>query len=256
MPSAPNPVSWLPQYMAALGAYIQNPNVSGMYGMWDSSSPGLHSNGTVTPGEGGVDLGAPIGTPVYAIADGNIVGAGYWNDDAHGVVTTRVNVPGMGSQDLYYQHIILDPSITDCTGASCNQSVKTGQQIGTVGPYAETEMGFNAQWGGIWGESHPGPWVSDPRPWLTSLLSGVPSNFDPGTYTGTFTPGSGGAAGTNNLPSFGVKTGLFVFALTFLALGIWLLFKQQIKAGATKAKNVALAVGSGGTDVAADKGAL
>ena len=257
MPGAPSPVSWVPAFMAAMGAYILNPNVGGMYGMWDSPTPGLHSNGTVTPGEGGVDLDAPIGTPVYAIAPGSIVGAGYWNDDAHGVVTTRVNVPGLGPQDLYYQHITLDPSISDCTGGTCSQSVVTGQKIGTVGPYAETEMGFNAQWGGIWGESHPGPWVADPRPWLVSLLSGVPSNFDPGGAVNTGGVGSGGTVvGTNNLPSFGIKIGLFVFAFVLLGLGVWLLFKQQIKAGANKVKNVALAVGTGGTDVQADKGAL
>ena len=253
-------MAWIPGYLQAMAAYLTNPNVSGMYGMWDSNIPG---NKGFIPGEGGVDLGAPVGTPVYALADGPIIGAGYWNDSGHGVVTTRIQVPGAGTQDLYYQHITLDPSITQCSGGTCpGQTVTRGQKIGTVGPYGETEMGFNAQWGTIWGTNHPGPWIPDPRPWLAGLMNGsaplgsVNSNGTGGTDI--ISGGAGGTqvVGTNNLPDWAIKVGLFVFALTLTLLGIWLLFKQQIKAGANKAKNVALAVGSGGTDIAADKGAV
>lgn len=250
--------------MRAMQAYLSNPNVPGMYGMWDSPTPGLHPNGSVTPGEGGVDLGAPIGTPVYALANGPIIGAGYWNDQAHGVVTTRIDVPGHGTQDLYYQHITLDPSITQCAGSTCpGQVVTRGERIGTVGPYAETEMGFNADWGGIWGTNHPGPWAVDPRPMLAVLLNGqAPSgqSSTPGTGATDIISGGGTSSppvvGTNNLPDWAIKIGLFVFALTLFLLGIWLLFKEQIKAGSGKAKDIALAVGTGGTDVAADKGAV
>lgn len=244
-------MAWIPDYMQAMAAYLQNPNVSGMYGMWDSPIPGYKG---YVPGEGGVDLGAPIGTPVYALADGPIIGAGYWNDQGHGVVTTRIDVPGHGTQDLYYQHITLDPSITQCAGSTCpGQTVTRGEQIGTVGPYAETEMGFNANWGGIWGTNHPAPWAVDPRPMLAVLLNGQAPTGQPTTPE---TGGTSNAVGTNNLPDWAIKVGLFVFALTLFLLGIWLLFKEQIKTGVGKAKDIALAVGSGGTDVAADNGAL
>lgn len=252
-------MAWIPDYMKAMQAYLSNPNVPGMYGMWDSPIPGYKG---FVPGEGGVDLGAPIGTPVYALADGPIIGAGYWNDNAHGVVTTRIDVPGSGTQDLYYQHITLDPSIIQCTGGTCpGQVVTRGERIGTVGPYAETEMGFNANWGGIWGNSHPGPWAIDPRPMLAALLNEqAPTGQQNSNLTGgtDLVPGTGGApvVGVNNLPDWAIKVGLFIFALALFLLGIWLLFKQQIVTGAKKAGAIALAVGSGGTDVAADKAAI
>lgn len=246
-------MAWIPAYLQAMAAYIQNPNVKGMYGMWDSPIPG---NKGFVPGEGGVDLGAPVGTPVYALASGPIVGAGYWNDQNHGVVTTRIQVPGAGTQDLYYQHIILDPSITECTGTNCTQSVVQGQKIGTVGSFAETEMGFNANWGTIWGTNHPGPWAVDPRPWLAALMTGTNAP-QAGGNTGSPAVGTGSpVVGTNNVPSWAVKVGVFVFALTIFILGTWLLFKQQIKAGAKKAGAVVMAVGTGGTDIAADKEAV
>ena len=89
-------------------------------------------------------------------------------------------------QDLYYQHIQLDSSISQCMG-NCNQYVQKGQKIGVIGPFNEIEMGFNSLWGGVWGTGHPGPWVRDPRPWLSALVSGNPT-----PYTGTGTTGAGG----------------------------------------------------------------
>jgi hypothetical protein len=172
---------WVPAYLANLA--------TANYGMWDAPDPALHPDGSITPGEGGVDVGVANGTPVLAIADGTIIASGYWNDLGHGVVTTRVNVPGSGPQDLYYQHIQIDPSIK--TG----QQVTRGQQIGVIGPYNEIEMGFNAQWGGVWGTGHPGPWVKDPRPWLNAILSG--SGAAPAAG-GATTPGTVAATGTGN----------------------------------------------------------
>lgn len=217
--------AWIPAYLQAMAAYLNNPKVSGMYGMWNSPTPGLHANGSITPGEGGVDLNAPIGTPVYALADGVIVGAGYWNDIGHGVITTRVNVPGAGPQDLYYQHIVLNPAITQCTGASCNATVKKGQQIGTVGQYGETEMGFNAQWGGIWGDNHPAAWAVDPRPMLAALMGGpvpITSGYTSGSPSGT------GGLASGSLQSWAVKAGVFTLALAFVAIGLYITFKPQI----------------------------
>lgn len=171
---------WVPAWLKQMGDYANNPNTS-MYGMWNSPTPGLHPNGSVTPGEGGVDLPSPTGTPVFALGDGPIVGAGYWKDKEHGVVTTRVDVPGFGQQDIYYQHIYLDKSIQETTGGQWSQNVKRGQLLGTTGGYGEVEVGFNAQWGGIWGSSHPGAWVKDPRPMILALMAqGKPAGVSSG----------------------------------------------------------------------------
>ncbi len=161
---------WQPTYLAAMMPYINsgdNPNTPG-YGRWNHPPPPGNPN---APGEGGVDLPAPTGTPVFALGDGPIVGAGYWNDQQHGVITQRITVPGYGSNDIYYQHIMLASGITQCTGSACaGQMLARGQQIGTVGGFGETEIGFNANWGGVWGTNHPAPWVTDPRPLIAALM--------------------------------------------------------------------------------------
>lgn len=155
-----------PRWLQEMAAYINNPHIY-MYGMWDSPTPGDVNGpyGPGVPGEGGVDLGAPQGTPVYALASGPVIGSGYWKDKLHGVVTTRVNVPGVGSEDLYYQHINIAPGIHQ------GGYVQKGQQIGTVGSLNEVEVGFNANWGYPWQSGkHPGPWIKDPREWIKALM--------------------------------------------------------------------------------------
>lgn len=188
---------WLPTYLQELQAWFTNPNVY-MYGRWDAG----------TWEEGGVDLSSPGGTPVYALADGPIQGAGYfWHSGnvyapnsgppGYGVVTQRVDVPGYGQQDLYYQHIDINPNIANCQG-NCTQYLHKGDLIGYIHPGVNMlEMGFNANWGGIWGTNHPGPWANDPRPMLAALLStGVPANLggQPTTSLNGI-PGSGGGLG-------------------------------------------------------------
>jgi hypothetical protein len=36
------------------------------------------------------------------------------------------------------------------------------------------EIGFNANWGTVWGKNHPGAWVDDPRPLMKNLLTQGP----------------------------------------------------------------------------------
>lgn len=170
--------AYVPSYLQGMQAYLSNHNVSGMYGMWNSPTPGDVNGplGPGVPGEGGVDLDSPVGTPVYALGGGTVIAQGYWNDTGHGVVTIRTNVPGYGLNDMYYQHIIIDPSIQ--TG----QSIQPKQQIGTVGQYGETEIGFNANWGGVWGTNHPAGWVNDPRPLIEALMLNIDN---PGTTLDT-----------------------------------------------------------------------
>lgn len=211
--------------------------------MWNSPTPGLWPNGAVTPGEGGVDISTPIGTPVYALANGPVIASGYWRDNAHGVVTQRVSVPGAGQQDLYYQHIQIAPGITP------GQNLTRGQLIGHIGPFNEIEMGFNAAWGGVWGSNHPGPWVRDPRPWLQAILNG--SGSAPPTSATTTTAAQ--APGANPLDPMSIFTAwwtsaaaprlviwgeyiaVFLLAVVLIIIGFVLLGGQQAINTARKA---------------------
>jgi Peptidase family M23 len=241
--------TWQPAYMQKLTDWMKNPS-SFLYGRWNAFLYGGVPGEPGVPGEGGVDLGAPVGTPVYALADGPIVGAGYWtgfpldpSGASHGVVTQRVNVPGSGQQDLYYQHITLNPAIHQCAsvGSCPQQQVMRGQQIGTVGPYGETEMGFNAQWGTFWGTSHPPgtSWPTDPRPMLAALLNGtVPatgpvSPATPGTNTSSTT------AQLSSISGYGEKIALVLIAFVALGFGMYVLFQKQIDSGVKKGLEVA-----------------
>jgi len=167
---------WSPTYLQQMAQWISNQSIS-MYGRWNTPS---------SANEGGVDLPSPGGTPVYALATGVIQGVGnFWHGGGsclyqggagctpgYGVVTTRVNVPGYGLQDLYYQHINL------ANGLAVGQTVQKGQLLGTINSaVGEVEMGFNANWGGVWGSNHPAGWVTDPRPMLAALMGqGAPSS--------------------------------------------------------------------------------
>lgn len=178
--------------------------------------------------EGGIDWSAPVGTPVVALADGTVVGAGYfcyaakaWNltSDSgacdHGVITTRVTNSDGSQTDLYYQHIILNSSVRPCFNgvASCGgQTVKKGQVIGYISDFGMLEMGVNvgnstggpvaggAHWGGIWGaDPNPGPHV-DPESYLRALIGGQ-------NTTGTLA-GSGLSGGGNPLDPLSFLSGL------------------------------------------------
>ena len=170
-------------------------------------------------GEGGIDFNAPPGTPVIALADGIVKGAGYFcvaskqfalSSDSgacdHGVITTRVTNQDGSQTDLYYQHIILAPGIQPCfSSGSCSQTVKKGQVIGYISNFGMIEMGINVGnvrgtapypngWGTIWGtDPAPGPHV-DPEPYLRALISGQNTT---GTIAGAGTP-TGSTGGIPN----------------------------------------------------------
>lgn len=219
-----------------MAAYIQNKNVY-MYGMWDAPDPAAVNGpfGPGVPGEGGVDLTSPQGTPVYALANGVVTGVGYWKDQLHGVVTTRVNIPGYGVNDLYYQHIIFNP------GLKVGSIVTKGEQIGTVGSLNEVELGLNANWGQPWGTNHPQGWVTDPRPQILAMMNGSAPNV-PGSSS---IPTSTGGQGILSLlgQSFGPTSSqlqqfmLVVFAGLVILVGIAILFfnsnagHETVKAG-------------------------
>lgn len=185
---------WEPAYLKDMVAWSKNPNIP-MYGRWNHAADA----------EGGVDLTSKQGTPVYALGDGPLLGAGnfgkvggftYNESSSFGVVTQRITVPGFGLQDIYYQHINIDKSIRFCnnpTGSCGGQYIKRGQLIGTTGGFGEVEIGFNASWGGVWGVNHPAAWVTDPRPMILALMNmGTPD----GMSSGGLVDGLGGAIST------------------------------------------------------------
>ncbi|SRR5260370_28338174 len=187
-------------YLKDLQAWVANPSIP-MYGRWNHLPPAGNPN---APGEGGVDLTAAPGTPVYALGTGPLLSANTFSalgfSHPGAVLSQRVNVPGAGAQDIYYQHIDLLPGFQTCVGGNCGgRIIQAGQQIGTVGSAAETELGFNPNWGSLYGPStHPGPWPSDPRQWLAALATGAPA---------TTTTTSSSSAGTNPpSPSAGGST--------------------------------------------------
>lgn len=164
-----------------LQVLINNPPHQPCSIVWKRSCPGAK-----TSNEGGMDLDSPNGTKVYSLGDGHIIGAGYFyhsdNSPGYGVVTIRTTFPDGSIADIYYQHLQLSTNIQLCgqSGGQLyggivgpapeNQLVSKGQFLGTI-VLGECEVGINAEWGGIWGTSHPGPWVDDPEDSIRMLMT-------------------------------------------------------------------------------------
>lgn len=187
--STPSSLSAQPTWLKDMVSWIQS---GGNLSMWDRAKHAAQ-------GEGGVDLTAPPGTPVYALGTGPLLSAEYFSalGQSHpgAVLSQQVNVPGVGPQNIYYQHIDLLPDFTHCTGGNCQgRIIQAGQQIGTVGSVGETEVGFNAapSWGALYGPSNvPGPWITQPESWISALMQGNPTPLNTSALSSTATTGSG-----------------------------------------------------------------
>lgn len=196
---------WIPKYMEPFIAIRDLP----------SSQVRLRLNASAD-NEGGVDWTPSPNdksNPIIALADGQIIGAGafkggranYNTAGGPAIITTRVKMPDGSTQDLYYQHILLADNIKENqSGVFQGQSVKKGDVIGYPNLKWNIEMGFNANWYSVWGGSpHPGPWITDPRKWIDSLLwtdAGTSSSVGGSTPTvGTTVSGStaGGSTPTD-----------------------------------------------------------
>ena len=203
--------------------------------------------------EGGVDLTLPHGTPIYALGDGKIVGVGTFTHQdgspGYGVLTEQTNVPGLGTANVYYQHIDVLPQFKSCTNGNCNgQTVKRGQMIGyTRSDMYGLEVGINPGWGGIWaGNTAPGPWITDPRPYLKALAqqggSTTTTTYTPPTCTPPSNPLDVGGGisyawcqASQTLVSFGEHIAVFLIGLLLIGAGIYLLAHKQINAAVGKA---------------------
>lgn len=164
--------------------------------IWRRSCPGAKN-----ALEGGMDLDSPAGTKVYSLGDGQVIGAGYfWHPNGqpgYGVVTVRTKMPDGTLNDIYYQHIDINPNIVLCGQyggqlyngikgpAPTYQNITKGQWIGT-NKIGEVEVGVNADWGGVWGTNHPGPWLDDPEDTIRELIgSGGGSSSQSQLLSGT-----------------------------------------------------------------------
>ncbi|MCS0635012.1 peptidoglycan DD-metalloendopeptidase family protein [Streptomyces sp. LP05-1] len=133
-------------------------------GMW---SLGYHT---------GLDLVAPSGTPIYAPADGKVVKAG-----PGGSYGNETNLRHAGGVITLYAH---QTSIK----VSVGDTVKRGQQIGTVGatgnvtgPHLHWEVRVPGVDNPFIGGQDKGPGMVDPEGWLAGKIS---ANPDYGTVPG------------------------------------------------------------------------
>jgi len=192
-------------------------------------------SGAPAAAEGGIDVPLPAGTPIYALGTGTLQGYGNFThpngSPGYGVLTERTNVPGLGPTDLYYQHMDLANNFIPCINGSCNNQIVTqGEIIGySRADPGEVEVGFNPGWSGVWGDasSRPGPWITDPRPYLSALATGG-SGPDTGTGGSVLTP-----AFWTGLTS---HIFLFLIALAIIMVGFLMLISKPLKEGAAFAE--------------------
>lgn len=233
---------------------IDNPN---NWGRWIP--------GAAAANEGGVDLTLPHGTPIYALASGTLVGAGTFThadgSPGYGVVTEQTDVPGLGKANVYYQHIDIAPGIKQCTNGACgSQTIQRGQIIGYTRPdMYGLEVGINPTWRGVWaGNTAPGPWITDPRPYLKALAQqgstppgtgrastpGSPGSITPGTTiteTAACTPPSSWLNASDvtgylhcQAVNFGEHIAVFLIGLLLIIGGVYLIGHKQIDTAAAK----------------------
>lgn len=120
----------------ATADYYQKPlatkyTVTQRFGVRSTYSPNGHN---------GVDLAAPVGTPVYATADGKVLHAGYGNDTLAGIYVVIEHATGLRSIYAHLQYVTVGFG-----------NVKKGDQIGAIGLTGTTtgaHLHFEFQQGG------------------------------------------------------------------------------------------------------------
>lgn len=160
---------------------------SGLYDINTAGDTGVIGGGVAARGEGGVDLGAAPGTPIYALASGPIMAVDLLEQGGSrigSVISQRVNVPGFGVQDIYYQHLNADTSqFKQCSWGNCGGAYASkGQLLGWTSSIGETEIGFNSTWGNAWGTAdvHPASWSTKPEQMIAALMGAGGNTAFPG----------------------------------------------------------------------------
>ncbi|MBN1426884.1 MAG: M23 family metallopeptidase [Anaerolineae bacterium] len=95
---------------------------------------------TFGPGHSGIDLGAPVGTPVYAADSGVVIFSG-WNNWGYGILVV-LDHSGPGGWTSYYAHL-------NSKAVGCGQMVSRGQYIGQVGSTGNSSgahLHFELRW--------------------------------------------------------------------------------------------------------------
>ncbi len=92
------------------------------------------------PGHNGIDLGAPVGTPVYAADSGVVIFSG-WSNWGYGILVV-IDHSGPGGWTTYYAHL-------NSRSVGCGEVVGRGQQIGQVGSTGNSNgahLHFEMRW--------------------------------------------------------------------------------------------------------------
>lgn len=229
-------------------------NIQQEISYWIAHTSSTFKGGFSGSGENGNDFAMPVGTPVYAVQSGTVVGQGYYGGG--GVVS----IQSSPSRIWYYQHL-------DENTAIAGQSVKEGQLIGYSGGqnvggnhpsstefsgYPHIEVGINAPWGGIWGNNAGLPNV-DPRPTLLGLIGNATATqssgansptsasttatgasfnpLDPSTWLSGVESGVFSSLGITSLQDFLWRTGFVLLGSVIIIVGLLVTFQRQAEEG-------------------------
>lgn len=120
----------------------------------------------------GIDIDAPLGTPILAAADGKVLWAGYGvysgkvdSNDPYGLAVTVEHDFGYQGKQLYTIYAHMDKILVEP-----GQRVKAGDQLGLVGDTGLTtgpHLHFEVRWKGNYFISTVNPelWIAPPQGW-------------------------------------------------------------------------------------------
>lgn len=172
--------------------------VTSMYG----NRPSPFGNGTHT-NHSGIDFGAPLGTPIYAVAPGVVEYAGFNTGGYGNLVVLAHDLDGDGENDVFtmyaHQSEILVQKDTIVTG---------GQVIGKVGSTGNStgaHLHFEMRWGKVYSEAKRGdPWdhleaIKSGTSIFNQMIRSQEKYYNQGDYSSTeYCPGMSGETIKNN----------------------------------------------------------
>lgn len=127
-------------FMPGMGGSCSNTSGGGGTGSWVRPLNDYMITQGFYDGHGGIDLGAPVGTPVYAADSGIVIFSG-WNNWGYGILVV-IDHSGSGGWTTYYAHL-------NSRAVGCGESVGRGQYIGQVGSTGNSNgahLHFETRW--------------------------------------------------------------------------------------------------------------